>query len=490
MTGGEQAARGRTGEPATGVVVSIVDGRARPTAAVPRTIRAWDGAPVGEVADAVLDDVTAAVASATAGLAHPFPPADRARVLRAFAARIAAAADDYAELLMAECAKPLAEARGEVQRSIAVLEECAEEATRVVGHLVPVQGVSGSEDRISFTLRIPVGVVAAITPFNGALLSPAHKVGAALAAGAACILKPADATPLSAARFVQDALAAGVPADRVALIVSEGPDVPSALVRDPGVAMVSFTGSTAVGLRIRQDLGLRPAILELGGNAPLIVHSDGDVAAAAAASVPGAFGYAGQVCISVQRIFVHESRYAEFRAAFLERVERLVVGSPADPATEVGPLLSEQRAAALEASVRQAVASGATALTPIRREGALMWPIVLEGAEPTAPVVCEEAFGPLVSLFSYRDVGDAFALANATEYGLQAGLFTSDYTVIHDAMQQLDFGGVIVNDTSRYRVDRMPYGGTKASGSGKEGVRYSIEQMTKERLVVLRPAAR
>jgi acyl-CoA reductase-like NAD-dependent aldehyde dehydrogenase len=468
--------------------VSVVDGADRPAASAPRVIHAWDGAVVGEASDAVLDDVTAAVAATTASLADPFPPAERARVLRAFAARISADADAYAELLMAECAKPLGEARAEVMRSIGVLEECAEEATRIVGHLVPVQGVSGSEDRISFTLRVPVGVVAAITPFNGALLSPAHKVGAALAAGAACILKPADATPLSAYRFVQDALAAGVPAGRVALLVAEGPEVPSALVRDPGVGMVSFTGSTAVGLRIRQDLGLRPAILELGGNAPLIVHHDGDVAAAAAASVPGAFGYAGQVCISVQRIFVHESRYDEFTTEFLARVGELVVGSPTDPATEVGPLLSEQRAAALEASVRSAIAAGATALTPIRREGALMWPIVLEGADPGAPVVCEEAFGPLVSLFSYRDVNEAFALANATEYGLQAGLFTSDYTVIHDAMQKLDFGGVIVNDTSRYRVDRMPYGGTKASGSGKEGIRYSIEQMTNERLVVLRPA--
>jgi acyl-CoA reductase-like NAD-dependent aldehyde dehydrogenase len=451
-------------------------------------IRSYDGSLLGDVTIADSATVDAAVAATAGSLRTPFPPAERAAVLRRLARRIAGDREEYARLLVDECAKPYKEAQAEVTRAVSVLEECAEEATRLQGHLVPVSGLAGSEDRFAFTLRVPVGVVAAITPYNGPLLSPAHKVGAALAAGCACVLKPADKTPFSAYRFVQDLLEAGLPADRVALLVADGPEVPSALVGHPDVGMVSFTGSTNVGLRIREALGLRPAILELGGNAPLIVHEDANVPVAAAAAVPGAFGYAGQVCISVQRIYVHASRYQEFEDAFLAGVARLRVGDPRDESTDVGPLIDEQRAKAVEGLVTDAVADGARLLTPLRREGALLWPVVLADAPARSTVVCEEAFGPVVSLFSYTDVGDAFASANATGYGLQAGVYTRDFNVMQQAMQALRFGGVVFNDTSRYRVDRMPYGGTKLSGSGKEGVRYSIEQMTEERLVVLRPA--
>jgi len=469
---------------------SIVSGRHLAHAGAPRQINGYDGQALGDVHDATVQDVQAAVRAASSWDGASVPPAERAAILRRFAGLIRDEESTYVETLVSECAKPIAEARGEVARTIAVLEECAEEATRIQGHLVPVAGVLGSEDRFAFTLRLPVGVVAAITPFNGALLSPAHKMGAALAAGAPCILKPADATPFSAYRFVRDLLAAGAPPNAVALLVSDGPSVPAALVDNPDVAMVSFTGSTPVGLNIRRSLGLRPAILELGGNAPLIVHADADVPAAAAAAVPGAFGYAGQVCISVQRIYVHHSRYDEFTRHFIDGVTALRVGDPRSPATQVGPLLSEARAQQLEEDVQAAVDGGASLLTPLRREGALMWPVVLEHANADDQVVCQEAFGPVVALFPYEDVAEAFEAANATEYGLQVGMYTSDYSLMHEAMHRLRFGGVVFNDTSRYRVDRMPYGGVKASGSGKEGVRYSMEQMTNERLVVLRPAAR
>lgn len=452
-------------------------------------IRTYDGSILGEVTVADSATVDAAVTATAGGLCAPFAAAERAAVLRRLADRIASKREEYASLLVDECAKPYRESRAEVTRTISVLEECAEETSRFQGHLVPVSGLAGSEDRFAFTLRMPVGVVAAITPYNGSLLSPAHKVGAAIAAGCACVLKPADKTPFSAYRFVEDLLEAGMPADRVALLIADGPEVPAALVSHPGVAMVSFTGSTKVGLRIREALGLRPAILELGGNAPLIVHEDANVQAAATAAVPGAFGYAGQVCISVQRIYVHASRYQEFEDAFLAGVARLRVGDPRDESTDVGPLIDEQRAKTVEAMVEDALAAGARLLTPLRRDGALLWPVVLADAPSQAMVVCDEAFGPVVSLFSYSDIDDAFAAANASGYGLQAGVYTRDYNVMRQAMHALKFGGVIFNDTSRYRVDRMPYGGTKLSGSGKEGVRYSIEQMTEERLIVLRPAA-
>jgi acyl-CoA reductase-like NAD-dependent aldehyde dehydrogenase len=451
-------------------------------------IRSYDGNVVGDVTVADSAMVDAAVRATADSLRTPFPAAERAAVLRRLARRIASEQEEYARLLVDECAKPYRESRAEVARAISVLEECAEEATRIQGHLVPVSGLAGSEDRFAFTLRVPVGVVAAITPYNGSLLSPAHKVGAAIAAGCACVLKPADKTPFGAYRFVQDLLEAGLPADRVALLVADGPEIPTALVSHPDVNMVSFTGSTRVGLQIREALGLRPAILELGGNAPLIVHEDANVAAAAAAAVPGAFGYAGQVCISVQRIYVHASRYQEFEEGFLAGVAALRVGDPRDESTDIGPLIDEQRAKAVETMAEDAVAAGARLLTPLRRDGALLSPIVLAGAPTQSAVVCEEAFGPVVSLFSYSDVNDAFAAANASGYGLQAGVYTRDFNVMQQAMHALRFGGVIFNDTSRYRVDRMPYGGTKLSGSGKEGVRYSIEQMTEERLVVLRPA--
>lgn len=468
---------------------SIIAGRDVETAAASRQLLGYDGQILGEVHDATGADVEAAVVAASSHAKAPLPAAERAAILRRFAQRIRGDEQAYVATLIRECAKPVREAWAEVARTVAVLEECAEEATRIAGHLVPVEGLAGSEDRFAFTLRLPVGLVAAITPFNGALLSPAHKVGAALAAGAPCILKPADATPFSAYRFMRDLLAAGASPEAYALLIADGPEVPVALVDHPGVAMVSFTGSTPVGLQIRRSLGLRPAILELGGNAPLIVHSDADVPAAAAAAVPGAFGYAGQVCISVQRVYVHRSRYEEFKNLFLAGVTDLVVGDPVSPETDVGPLLSEERAEELESDIRMAVEGGATLLTPLRREGALLWPTVLEDADPSAPIVCREAFGPLVALFPYDRVEAAFDAANATEYGLQVGMYTSDYTVMHQAMHELSFGGVIFNDTSRYRVDRMPYGGVKASGSGKEGVRYSIQQMTIERLVILRPAA-
>ncbi len=469
-------------------VTSIIGGRDVETSGSGRILRNYRGEVLAEIHDAGLADVDAAVGTVS-GASRALPPAQRADLLRRFAARIRQNETTYVETLVAECAKPVGEARAEVGRTVAVLEECAEEATRLGGELVPVAGVAGSEDRFAFTMRLPVGPVLAITPFNGALLSPAHKVGAAIAAGAPCILKPADPTPLSAYQFIKDLLHVGAPADAYALVISEGPSVPAALVEHRSIAMVSFTGSTQVGLQIRRSLGLRPAILELGGNAPLIVHSDADVPAAAAAAVPGGFGYAGQVCISVQRIYVHVSRYAEFKTRFLAGVSELKVGDPTSPETTVGPLLSEARAAELEQRVRDATDKGATLLSPLRREGALLWPVVVEDASIDDALVCEEAFGPVVTLHAYDDVQEAFEAANATEYGLQVGVYTSDYTVMHRAMHELQFGGVIFNDTSRYRVDRMPYGGVKASGAGKEGVRYSIEQMTSERLVVMRPSA-
>ena len=447
----------------------------------------FDGHVVGVVPFAGIGEVRDAMDSASAAFKREaLTPSERSEILRATAARVRSRADELARLLALESGKPLREARGEVARTATVLEETAEEARRIRGQLVAVDAVPGSEDRVAFTIRVPRGVVGAITPFNGALLSPAHKVGAAIAAGNVAVLKPASATPLSALELATELLGAGLPPDFLQVLVGPGDIVGDALLDDQRLAMVSFTGSTATGLHIRRRLGLRPATLELGGNAPLIVHDDADLEAAARAAVAGSFGYAGQVCISVQRLLVHERVRDRFERAFLPLVEALRVGDPLDDATDVGPMLNEEKAREAEATVEEAIVAGARRLTPARRDGSLLWPTVLADADPRQPVVCREIFAPVVSLHSYRDLDAAIEMANATEYGLQAGIFSSSLAVCLDAARRLEFGGVIVNDTSRYRVDRMPYGGVKASGSGKEGPRYAIEAMTDERLIVLR----
>jgi acyl-CoA reductase-like NAD-dependent aldehyde dehydrogenase len=447
----------------------------------------YDGRVVGQVPFAGASEVREAMDSAVAAFAREtLTPTQRSAILRSAAVRVRDRVDELARLLALESGKPMTEARGEVGRTATVLEEAAEEARRISGHMVAVDAVPGSEDRIAFTIRAPLGVVGAITPFNGPLLSPAHKVGSAIAAGNVVVLKPASATPLSALELAAALVEAGLPADFLQVLVGGGNEIGDAIVDDPRLAMVSFTGSTAVGLRIRERLGVRRATLELGGNAPLIVHDDADIEAAARAAVAGAFGYAGQVCISVQRILVQERMRSRFEAAFLPRVEALRVGDPLDESTDVGPMLSEAKALEAEASIEAAVRVGAQRLTQPRREGALLWPTVLADADMTLPVVCQEAFAPVVNLHSYGDFDEAIDLANSTDYGLQAGIFTSSLGVALDAARRLQFGGVIVNDTSRYRVDRMPYGGTKSSGLGKEGPRYAIEEMTEERLVVLK----
>lgn len=449
----------------------------------------YDRRVVGRVPHAGLVEVGEALDSAAAAFAREaLSPSRRSEILRAAAARIRVRADELSSLNARESGKPMREARGEVARTALVLEEAAEEARRIAGHMVPVDAVPGSEDRIAFTMRFPVGIVAAITPFNGALLSPAHKVGAAIAAGNTVILKPASATPLSALEFAAELLAAGLPPDFLQVIVGSGETIGDAVVDDPRVAMVSFTGSTPVGMRIRARLGLRRATLELGGNAPLIVHEDADVAAAASAVIAGAFGYAGQVCISIQRILVHRRVRERFLDELLPRVEAMRAGDPLDPATDVGPMLGEEKAQAAEADIAAAVAAGARLLAGGRRDGALLWPTVLADADPSLPIVCREAFAPVVNVHTYDDLDEAIRMANSTEYGLQAGIYTASLAVALEAARRLEFGGVIVNDTSRYRVDRMPYGGVKSSGMGKEGSRYSIAEMTEERLIVLRGA--
>ena len=431
-------------------------------------------------------EVDAVVAQAAATFArHELTPHERARILRRTSELIAERAEDFTRSVVAEAGKPIRDARAEVARAVLTFELCAQEATRLAGEVVPVEATPGSENRRAFTISRPTGVVCAITPFNGPVNQLSHKVPTAIAAGCTVVVKPAEVTPLSAVMLVQTMLDAGLPPGHVTMVQGRGETVGQQLLEDPRFAVYSFTGSTAVGAHIRRTVGLRKTLLELGNNSANIVHADADLALAGKALAKSLSVYAGQVCISAQRILVHEKVFDEFAAVLSDHVRALVVGDPAEEATDVGPMISLGAATRAERWVAEAVEDGAELLCGGGREGQLLTPSVVARPAAHSTLACQEAFAPVAVLIPYRTLGEAVEIANSTEYGLQAGLFTASLDVAMAAATRLDVGGVIVNDASSYRVDSMPYGGVKQSGTGREGVRYAIEEMTDPRLVVL-----
>jgi acyl-CoA reductase-like NAD-dependent aldehyde dehydrogenase len=411
------------------------------------------------------------------------PAHARSRILRAAASLIEARKDAFATLIAREAGKAWKHATAEVSRSTETFSFSADEARRIHGETVPMDASVAGEGRVGFYLRTPVGVVAAITPFNFPLNLVAHKVGPALAAGNSMVLKPAEETPLTA-RLLSEVLAeAGLPEGVLQLVYGDGPTTGEALVTHPVPAKISFTGSPPVGRRILQLAGLKRVTLELGNNSGTIVEPDADLERAVPRSVMSAFANAGQVCISLQRLYVHESIADEFIAAFVRQAEALHVGNPLDRACDVGPMISDEAAERAEAWIRDAVAEGARVLTGGRRDGRLLWPTALVDTRPEMNVMCREAFAPLVSIVTYRDFDEALAMLDDSPYGLQAGVYTRDLHKAFRAVRRLDVGGVMVNDTSIFRVDHMPYGGNRMSGIGREGVRFAIEEMTNLRMV-------
>lgn len=387
--------------------------------------------------------------------------------------------------LVQEVGKTVKDAKGELDRAISTFRISAEEGKRIAGEMVPLQGVPGSENRLGFTIRVPKGVIGAITPFNYPLLLGAHKIAPALAAGNTVVLKPATVTPIASFHLVNLLHEAGLPKSCVQVITGSGKDVGDWLLADQRIAMYTFTGSSEVGASIKAKSGLRPVALELGNNSPNIIHDDADLALAAEQTARRSFHNAGQACIAVQRIYVHQNVLDEFTNRYLTIVRELKVGNPKDPETDVGPMIEEREARRSEEWVQEAVAAGAKLLFGGRREGALFYPTVLTNVSPEMKVVCREVFAPIVTIIPYQTIDEAIALANQSEYGLQAGIFTRDINIALKASRELEYGGVIVNDVSTYRNDVMPYGGVKNSGLGKEGPRYAIEEMTEERMVVL-----
>ncbi len=394
---------------------------------------------------------------------------------------------DQRRTLGYRCAAALRDARAEVERAADTFAWSAEEAKRIHGEMVPLEATPGSENRLAFTLRVPVGVVCAITPFNFPINMVAHKIAPALAAGNAVVLKPASYTPVIAAKLCEILTEAGLPPGWLNLVVGPGDSIGNALLADERIGFYTFTGSKPVGEALKRTIGLRRCTLELGSNSAVIVHEDADIANAATQCALKGFAYAGQVCLSVQRILVHHAVAEAFTAKLVAVAQGLRTGDTKDESSDIGPMISEGEAKRAEFWIQEAVASGASLLTGGQRSGSFLTPAVLSNVHPNMRVVCQETFAPIVVVQTYETFDEALKIANDTEFGLQAGVFTSSLAVAMAAARGLHVGGVMINDTSFYRAGQMPYGGVKHSGMGREGPRYAIEEMTELRLVVLNP---
>ncbi|MCT2535797.1 aldehyde dehydrogenase family protein [Aquibacillus koreensis] len=431
-------------------------------------------------------EVDLAITSAQAAYKQKqLPPYERFTILKRIGELLLENKNTLAACITKEAGKPLKQAQNEIERSAQTFEVAAEEAKRIHGEGVPVEAAPGSENRMAFTIKVPVGVVGAISPFNFPLNLVAHKIAPALAAGNAVVLKPASATPITALKLAEIVEQAGLPTGLFNVVVGSGSTVGEAMMRDPRINLFTFTGSAEVGLKLKQNTGLRKLILELGNNSPVIVDKEADIEKAAKVIAQKSFAYAGQVCISVQRLYVHEEVLGEFQQYFVEQVRALTVGDPNHPDTDVGPMISEKEAERAEEWIEEAINGGAKLIHGGQREGAVLQPTVLCDTTKDMRVVCEEVFAPIVSLMPFKDMDKCIDEINESPYGLQGGIFTKNLDTAFYAARKVEVGGLMINDASQYRVDLMPYGGVKDSGNGKEGPKYSIEEMTEERLIVL-----
>jgi acyl-CoA reductase-like NAD-dependent aldehyde dehydrogenase len=449
----------------------------------------YDGSEVGRVPSCGADQVDRAVAAATAALAEPLPAHKRAAVLDTAAALLAERVDDFARTIAAEAAKPLKTARIEAGRAVDTFRFSAAEARTLAGDVVPVEASAPGEGKLAFTLRVPIGVLGAISPFNFPLNLVSHKVAPAIAAGCPVVLKPASQTPLSALALAHLLLdECGLPPGWLNVVTGSGGAVGDPLVLHDGVAMITFTGSPPVGWAIREKAPRKKVSLELGNNSPVIVEADGDWRGAAAKLKVAGFSHAGQSCISAQRLYVQRAVHDDFVAALVDEVSTLVVGPPLDEATDVSALISPDDTARVKAWIDEAVEGGAkVAVGGEVGDDGILRPTVLTGVTPDMKVCADEVFGPVVAVAAYDDLDEAIDLANATRYGLQAAIFTPRLGAAIDAARRLDYGGVLVNEVPTWRADQQPYGGVRDSGNTREGPHYTVREMTEHRLVVLQP---
>lgn len=448
----------------------------------------YDSTPVAEVYDADPATVDRAIAVAEAGAKAmaSLTQYERAALLERLRNLLERDAEEFARLITLETGKTIREARGEVARAQQTLLASADAARSLRGEVVPVEGSPTGKGRWAMTVREPLGVIAAVTPFNFPLNLGLHKIGPALAAGNSVIHKPSENTPLSALRLARSAVEAGAPTGAYNVVTGPGEDTGRQIVNDPRIAMITFTGSAEVGRQIHAAAGLRRVTLEMGSNSSVILEPDCDLDLLIPRCVAGGYAVAGQVCISVQNIYVHERIAGNFTERFVAAVRALKIGHPLEESTDIASLISVEAAERVERWIERARARGAHLLTGGTRHGATIEPAVLSDVPADDDLCCKEAFGPLVVLHRYSKLDEAIDAVNASEYGLQAGICTRDLATAFQAARKLRVGGVIVNDVPSYRVDLMPYGGTKMSGVGREGPRYAIEEMTELKLVCWR----
>jgi acyl-CoA reductase-like NAD-dependent aldehyde dehydrogenase len=444
----------------------------------------YSGEVVGRIAKAGADEAKRAVDAAARVLESPLPAHERAAILDRVAGLLRERHEEMAQTICAEAGKPIKTARVEASRAVSTYTFAAAEARKLAGDTVPMDASEAGEGKLAFTLRRPIGVVGAISPFNFPCNLVAHKLAPALAAGCPVVLKPASQTPMSALLLAELEQEAGLPAGWLNVLVGPASQIGDVLVEDERVRLITFTGSSDVGWGLQERAPRKRVRLELGNSTPVIVAADADVETAAAKLAANAFSFAGQSCISVQRIYVERAVLDDFLGRFVPKVEALAVGDPADDATDVGPVIDHDNRNRIAEWIEEAQEAGARVLTG-GADGDPLPPTVLADAPEQSKVVCEEVFGPVCVVNAVDSLDEAYERANATDFGLQAGIFTSSISTALAAAEALEFGGVTVNEAPTYRADQMPYGGVKGSGNTKEGPAYTIREMTEERLVVL-----
>ena len=446
----------------------------------------YDGNLIARVVQGRRAHADAAIAAAVKafGTTRRLPAFERQRVLRQISTFMTQRKEEFTRTLAQEAGKPIKAARTEVERAIFTFNVAAEESTRIYGEYLPLDTQESTAGRWGIVRRFPLGPIAGITPFNFPINLVAHKVAPAIAAGCSMVLKPAPQTPLCSLLLAECVQQAGWPDGGLNVLPLSNEDA-SLLVTDDRIKLISFTGSVPVGWDIKRRAGKKKVVLELGGNAAVIVHHDADLEYAAERCVTGGFGYAGQTCISVQRILVEHSVYGKFTDLFVDGVKQLKTGDPLDETTDVGPVIRESDAIRTISWIDEAVHAGARLLCGGGRHNLVVEPTVLTGTKPEMKVNCQEIFGPVVTVEPYKDFDDALRKVNHSAYGMQAGVFTRDAKLLFQAYEELEVGGVIAGDVPSFRIDQMPYGGVKDSGLGREGLRYAIEEMTEPKLMVM-----
>ncbi|WP_026672575.1 aldehyde dehydrogenase family protein [Alkalihalobacterium bogoriense] len=433
------------------------------------------------------EDVIRAIESAERGFSELKQKSslERSQILERVSSLLETDKEKWSNIICIEAGKPIRDARAELERTITTYKLAAEEAKRIHGDMIPMDAVAGGANRIGFTAKEPLGVVCAITPFNFPFNLVAHKVGPAIAAGNAIVLKPAEQTPLSAIKLTELLLEAGLPKEAIQLVTGSGKQLSKPMLEHNLVKKISFTGSVPVGKEIKAKAGLKKTTLELGSNSAVIIERDTNIEKVAKRCVRAAFAYSGQVCISLQRIYVHHTLFEQFVDFFAMETKKLKQGLPQKETTDIGPMISPQAFARVDKWVKEAKADGAVVVTGGKGANNIYEPTVLIQVNPKAKVSCEEVFGPVVSIYSYENLQEAIASVNDSSFGLHTGIFIKDITKAFQAAKAIQSGGVLINEVPTFRLDHFPYGGVKESGYGREGVKYAVEEMLETKFYMI-----